>query len=138
MYTIPENKKIILFDGVCNLCNKTVNKVIDYDKKNTFLFTALQSETGQQIIKKIGINTNEVDSIILYENNMAYYIKSTAAIKIMNDLGGFWSVTKIFWIFPEGFRNWVYDIIARNRYKWFGKEDNCRIPTSELKAKFLD
>lgn len=69
---------------------------------------------------------------------MAYYIKSTAAIKIMNDLGGFWSVTKIFWIFPEGFRNWVYDIIARNRYKWFGKEDNCRIPTSELKAKFLD
>ena len=138
MYTIPENKKIILFDGVCNLCNKTVNKVIDYDKKNTFLFTALQSETGQQIIKKIGINTNEVDSIILYENNMAYYIKSTAAIKIMNDLGGFWSVTKIFWIFPEGFRNWVYDIIARNRYKWFGKEDNCRIPTPELKAKFLD
>jgi predicted DCC family thiol-disulfide oxidoreductase YuxK len=138
VYTIPENKKIILFDGVCNLCNKTVNKVIDYDKKNTFLFTALQSETGQQIIKKIGINTNEVDSIILYENNMAYYIKSTAAIKIMNDLGGFWSVTKIFWIFPEGFRNWVYDIIARNRYKWFGKEDNCRIPTPELKAKFLD
>ena len=138
MFTIPENKKVILFDGVCNLCNGTVNKVIDYDKKNTFLFAALQSETGQVIVKKLGINTNEVDSIILYENNMAYYVKSTAAIKIMNDLGGVWNLTKIFWIFPEGFRNWVYDIIARNRYRWFGKEESCRIPTPELKAKFLD
>jgi predicted DCC family thiol-disulfide oxidoreductase YuxK len=138
MFTVLENKKVILFDGVCNLCNSAINQVIDFDKKNTFLFTALQSKTGQEITKQLGIDTTKVDSIILYENNMAYYIKSTAAIKIMNDLGGLWVLTKLLWIFPENFRNYIYDIVAKNRYKWFGKKENCRIPTPELKAKFLD
>ena len=138
MFTIPKNKQVILFDGVCNLCNNAVNKIIDYDKQNTFLFAALQSETGQKIIKQLGINTNAIDSIILYESEMAYFVKSTAALKVMNSLGGIWNLTKLLWVFPEGFRNWVYDIIAKNRYKWFGKQDNCKIPTPELKAKFLD
>ncbi|MCL4156772.1 UNVERIFIED_CONTAM: hypothetical protein GTU68_019290 [Idotea baltica] len=138
MFKIPKNKKVILFDGVCNLCNNAVNKVIDYDKHNTFLFAALQSKTGLQITKQLGIDTNAIDSIILYESYMAYYIKSTAALKVMNDLGGFWNVTKLFWIFPEGFRNWVYDIVAKNRYQWFGKKESCSVPTPELKAKFLE
>lgn len=134
----PENKKIILFDGVCNLCNNSVLKVIKNDKKNTFLFTALQSKTGQEIIDHLKIDISKIDSIILYEPKVSYDIKSTAALKIMNHFGGLWKLTQICWIFPEDFRNLVYDYIAKNRYKWFGKKESCMIPTPELKAKFLD
>jgi len=138
MIEIPTNKKVILFDGICNLCNDSVLKVIKNDKKNTFLFTALQSEKGQKIINNLNIDTSKIDSIILYEPGVSYDVKSTAAIKIMNDFGGFWKITQIFWIIPEGIRNIVYDFIAKNRYKWFGKKESCMIPTPELKAKFLD
>jgi len=138
MVIIPNNKKVILFDGVCNLCNSAVNKIIVHDKKNSFLFTSLQSETGQHICRELGIDTKKIDSMILYESSLAYFIKSTAALKIMNELSGLWSLTKILWILPEDFRNWVYDIIAKNRYKWFGKKEDCRIPNPELKAKFLE
>lgn len=138
MVDIPKDKKVILFDGVCNLCNGAVNKVIDRDKENRFLFASLQSKIGQQICKDLGIDTNDMESMILYESSFAYYKKATAALKVMNDLGGLWSLTKVFWILPEFFRNWVYDIVAKNRYKWFGKKESCRIPTPELKAKFLE
>lgn len=138
MVTIPKDKKVILFDGVCNLCNGAVNKVIDYDKKNKFLFASLQSETGQQICKELGINLDKMESMILYESRFAYYTKATAALKVMNDLGGLWSLTKVFWVLPESFRNWIYDIVAKNRYKWFGKKKSCRIPTPELRTKFLE
>jgi predicted DCC family thiol-disulfide oxidoreductase YuxK len=137
MIGIPKNKKVILFDGVCNLCNNAVVKVIKYDTKNTFLFSALQSKTGQEIINHLKIDTSKIDSIILYEPAISYDIKSTAAIKVMNDFGGIWNVTKILWVFPEGFRNLVYNYIAKNRYKWFGKKESCMIPTPKIKAKFL-
>ena len=138
MIDIPRNKKVILFDGVCNLCNNSVSKVIKYDKKNTFIFAAIQSNSGQQIINYLNIDTSKTDSIILYEPGVSYDVKSTAALKVMQDFGGVWSLTTLLWIFPEGFRNFVYDYIAKNRYKWFGKKENCMIPTPELKAKFLD
>jgi predicted DCC family thiol-disulfide oxidoreductase YuxK len=138
MIDIPKNKKIILFDGVCNLCNNSVTKVIKYDKKNNFLFAALQSETGQEIINHLKIDTSNIDSIILYQPTVSYDVKSTAALKVMNDFGGMWFLTRFFWVFPEGFRNLIYDYIAKNRYKWFGKKESCIIPTPELKAKFLD
>jgi predicted DCC family thiol-disulfide oxidoreductase YuxK len=137
MVDLPENKKLILFDGVCNLCSNAVTKVIKYDKKNTFLFAALQSETGLEVTKLLQIDTSKVDSIILYEPTISYDIKSTAALKVMLHFGGIWQLTKLCFIFPEGFRNMVYDFIAKNRYKWFGKEDNCMVPTPELKTKFL-
>ncbi|QNM86309.1 thiol-disulfide oxidoreductase DCC family protein [Polaribacter pectinis] len=138
MIDIPRNKKVILFDGVCNLCNNSVSKVIKYDKKNTFIFAAIQSNSGQQIINYLNIDTSKTDSIILYEPGDSYDVKSTAALKVMQDFGGVWSLTTLLWIFPEGFRNFVYDYIAKNRYKWFGKKESCMIPTPELKAKFLD
>ncbi|PQJ73073.1 thiol-disulfide oxidoreductase DCC family protein [Polaribacter butkevichii] len=138
MIDLPKNKKIILFDGVCNLCNDAVLKVIKYDTKNVFLFTALQSENGKKIIKQLGIDISKIDSIILYEPGVSYDIKSTAALKIMNAFGGIWTLSQIFIVLPEGFRNYVYDYIAKNRYKWFGKKESCMIPTPELKAKFLD
>lgn len=138
MVDIPNNKKVILFDGICNLCNNSVTKVIKYDKKNSFLFAALQSKTGLEITKHLKIDTSKIDSIILYEPGVSYDIKSTAALKVMNNFGGIWQFSQIFWIFPENFRNFIYDYIAKNRYKWFGKKESCMIPTAELKAKFLD
>ena len=137
-FNIPSGKKIILFDGVCNLCNDSVLKVIKYDKKNTFLFTALQSEKGEKILAHLGINTEEIDSIVLYDPQKSYHIKSSAALRVMNDFGGLWKLTQVFRILPAAFNNIFYDFIARNRYKWFGKKESCMIPTPELKAKFLD
>jgi predicted DCC family thiol-disulfide oxidoreductase YuxK len=137
MVDYPSNKKIILFDGVCNLCNDSVLKVIKNDTNNNFIFASLQSTSGQEIIKHLKINTNKIDSIILYESGVSYDLKSTAALKIMNHFSGLWKLTYLFWIFPEPFRNFIYDYIARNRYKWFGKKESCMIPTPELKTKFL-
>lgn len=135
--TLPKDKKIVLFDGVCNLCNSSVNKVISHDKNDVFRFASLQSDVGIAIQKHLQIDTKNLDSIILYEPGKAYYHKSTAALKIMNEFGGFWKLTQVFYIFPEFLRNIVYDYIAKNRYKWYGKQESCTIPTPELKAKFL-
>ncbi|MDC1464649.1 DCC1-like thiol-disulfide oxidoreductase family protein [Polaribacter sp.] len=138
MIDLPKNKKIILFDGICNLCNSAVAIVIKQDKKNTFLFAAIQSKKGKEIIDYLEIDIVKIDAIILYEPGVSYDVKSTAALKIMNDFGQFWQLTKLFWVFPKGLRNQVYDFIAKNRYKWFGKKEACRIPTNDLKSKFLD
>jgi predicted DCC family thiol-disulfide oxidoreductase YuxK len=138
MVDIPKNKKIIIFDGICNLCNNSVLKVIKYDKKDSFIFVALQSKNGQDIINYLKIDSSKIDSIVLYEPGIAYDIKSTAVLKIMKDFGGFWFLTQIFEILPITIRDFFYDYIAKNRYKWFGKEESCMIPTPELKAKFLN
>jgi predicted DCC family thiol-disulfide oxidoreductase YuxK len=138
MIDLPKNKKLILFDGICNLCNEAVVRVIKNDRKNTFVFSALQSETGKKVIDHLKIDISKIDSIILYEPNVSYDIKSTAALKIMNDFGGFWKATQLCLIFPERFRNLIYDYIARNRYKWFGQRESCMLPTPELKIKFLE
>ena len=138
MVDLPKNKKIILFDGVCNLCNDAVLKVIKYDRNNVFLFTALQSEKGKEIIKHLGIDISKIDSIILYEPGVSYDIKSTAALKVMQDFTWIWKLSTVLLMLPEGFRNSIYDYIAKNRYKWFGKKESCMIPTPELKIKFLD
>lgn len=131
------NKKIILFDGVCNLCNGAVQFIISHDKKDIFRFVALQSELGIGICNYIGVDQNKIDSIILYQPGVAYYYKSSAVLEIGKDLGGIYSLALIFKIFPEKFRNYIYDYIAKNRYKWYGKKESCMIPTPELKAKFL-
>jgi predicted DCC family thiol-disulfide oxidoreductase YuxK len=138
MIDLPKNKKIILFDGICNLCNSAVTIVIKQDKKNTFLFAAIQSKKGKEIIDYLEIDIAKIDSIILYEPGVSYEVKSNAALKIMNDFGQFWQLTKLLWVFPKSLRNQVYDFIAKNRYKWFGKKESCMIPTNDLKSKFLD
>ena len=135
---MEEQKKIILFDGVCNLCNSSVQFVIKRDKKDIFRFSALQSSTGQKLAKERGINTSEVDSIILIEPQIAYYTKSDAALLIAKSLSGGWPLLGIFMGLPKGFRDTVYEWVARNRYQWFGKMDSCMIPTEADKDKFLD
>ncbi|HLA55385.1 MAG TPA: thiol-disulfide oxidoreductase DCC family protein [Flavobacterium sp.] len=135
---LPKDKKIILFDGVCNLCNSAVQFIIRHDKKDQFRFAALQSEIGIAILKHIGVNPANIDSIVLYEQNVAYYYKADAVIEIAKNIGGIYSLLSVFRISPASFRNWIYDYIAKNRYKWYGKRESCMIPTAELKAKFLD
>lgn len=137
MEQLPKDKKIILFDGVCNLCDATVQFVIKHDKHDVFRFVALQSELGQEIIRYIGVDTSKTDSIILYEPGHAYYYKAEAAIRIAKELGGVYSLMGMFSVLPNWFSNKVYDYVARNRYKWYGKKEECMIPTPEMKAKFL-
>ena len=103
-----------------------------------FLFTAIQSTIGQKIIQELKIDTSKTDSIILYDPNKAYYVKSSAILRIVNEFSGIWKLLQIFRILPPAFNNLFYDFIARNRYKWYGKKESCMIPTPELKAKFLD
>ncbi len=138
MINLPENKKIILFDGVCNLCNSSVQYVIKHDKEDIFMFAALQNEVGQQIIKKYNIDTKKTDSILLYTPKEGISYKSTAALKIAYHLDFPNNILSVFLIVPAFIRNWVYDYIAKNRYKWYGKKESCMIPTPELKSKFLE
>lgn len=133
-----QNKQLILFDGVCNFCNSSVLKVIKHDKKNQFIFASLQSEVGKKVIHHFSIDTEKVDSIILVESDQKYFVKSTAALKIGKHFSGLWKLLQICWIIPTPLRNVVYNYIAKNRYKWFGKKDNCMIPTPEIRAKFID
>jgi predicted DCC family thiol-disulfide oxidoreductase YuxK len=138
MQKLPQNKKIILFDGVCNLCDSAVQFIIKHDKKDVFRFVALQSNLGIEICNYIGIDQKLTDSIILYEPGKAYYTKSEAALKIASQLGFFYKFLAIFRLFPKKISDSVYDYIAQNRYKWYGKKEHCMIPTAELKAKFLE
>ncbi|NQY31233.1 MAG: DUF393 domain-containing protein [Flavobacteriaceae bacterium] len=127
--SLPKNKKIILFDGVCNLCNSSINYVIDHDKNDVFRFVSLQSDLGKTIQDHLGIVNTSLDTIILYVPNEAYYIKSTAALKIMTEFLGFWKLMQAFLVLPSSIRDLVYNYVAKNRYKWYGKQENCRIPT---------
>jgi len=135
---IPNGKKIILFDGVCNLCDSFVQFVIKRDRNDLFRFVPLQSGLGEKILDHIGIDRKHIDSMIMYDPGVAYYYKSEAAIEIARSLGGVFTLTAAFKILPKVLRNGIYDYVARNRYKWYGKKDNCMIPTPALKAKFLE
>ncbi len=136
MEGLPQDKKIILFDGVCNLCDSSVQFIIRHDNKDIFRFVALQSALGQQILKHIGIESTKVDSIVLYEPGTAYYHKAEAAMRIARELNS-WHKIIGYLSFTGNAGNFVYDYIAKNRYKWYGKKEECMIPTPELKAKFL-
>lgn len=138
MMDIPENKDLILFDGVCNLCSSSVQYVIERDHKNKYVFAALQSDIGKEIIEKYKIDPSKTDSILLYRKDKGVVSKSTAALLIAKHLGFPTNLLYPFLIVPAFIRNMVYDYVAKNRYKWYGKKESCWIPTPELKAKFID
>ena len=133
---LPKDKKIILFDGVCNYCNDKVNFIIKNDKHDIFRFVALQSETGQKIIKYLVIDSS-IDSIVLYEPGYAYFIKSEAVFRIIKHLSSSVKLLLFFNFIPTSIKNVFYDIIAKNRYNWYGKKESCMMPTEELKRKFI-
>ena len=127
---------IVLFDGVCNFCNATVNFVIDHDKAGYFKFAPLQSEIGEELIAKHGIDKAETDSVILVENDKAY-THSSAALRIAKRLDGIWSWAQAFVIVPKPVRDLAYRLFAKHRYRLFGKQDACMVPTPEVRARFL-
>ena len=134
---VPSDKKIILFDGVCNLCNGSVLFVIRRDKKDIFRFAALQSKIGLELSRDRSIDTSRIDSILLLDPNLAYYTKSSAVLKIGQALGGGWRLLALLEWIPPVIRDFFYDIIAKNRYRWFGRKESCMVPTPELLTKFL-
>ena len=128
--------KIILFDGICNFCNSSVNFIMARDCKNKFKFAALQSEAGQELMKKFNLDPKVLSSFILVEDDK-YYTKSTAVLRVAKELKFPWYLSYIFIIEPPFIRNIAYDIFAKYRYKWFGKRDVCRVLTSEERKRFL-
>lgn len=130
------SEKIILFDGVCNLCNSTVQKVIENDAKNQFKFASLQSEFGQKFLEKNKLSKDEFNSMILVDGEK-FYTRSDAALRIGKELKGLYKLSGLLFAFPKFIRNSVYDFVSRNRYKWFGKQESCWLPTPELKEKFI-
>jgi predicted DCC family thiol-disulfide oxidoreductase YuxK len=131
------NKPLILFDGDCGLCNKLVQFVIRRDKGHKFLFAPLQSKFGQAFLRQDGIFANDYESFIYITNNEIFK-KSTAAFKLLKDLGGIWKVPYLFIILPKPLRDWVYKLVAKNRFRVFGKQNYCIMPSEELRGQFLE
>lgn len=121
-----EQKHILLFDGVCNLCDSTVQFVNKHDQKNQFLFQSLQSEDAQQLMKGYGVDDVQLKSMVLISNGKLH-TKSSAALTIAGLLGFPYTMTQVFFIIPKPLRDAVYDVIARNRYRWFGQKDTCTL-----------
>jgi len=136
METIPGNENIILFDGECNFCNGSVNFVMNRDKKNVFRFGSIQSDAAKILIEKYKLKRDEMLSVVFIEDDKAY-VRSTAALRITRKMNGLYPLLYAFIIVPRFIRDAAYDVFARNRYKWFGKRDTCRIPTAEEKGKFI-
>lgn len=128
----------VYFDGVCNLCNSSIQWIIKRDPKAHFRFAALQSDAGVELRKRISSNGKiDLESVLLEEDGKVYD-RSTAALRIARKLSGLWPLMYIFIIVPKFIRDAVYNFIGRNRYKWFGKQESCWVPTPDLKARFLD
>lgn len=127
---------IVLFDGVCNLCTGVVKFAIKRDKKGVLHFASLQSEMAKELMRKHGLDENQLKTFVFIENGKAY-TRSTAGLKLFRSFGGLWALLYVFIIVPKPIRNAVYDFVSRNRYRWFGKEESCMIPSPEIRARFL-
>lgn len=134
----PNSKPVILFDGVCNLCNSSVQFIIKNDPKGRFQFAALQSPFGEKVKEENQLEGKELESVLLVQPSGKVLSRSTAALSIAKGLRGLWPMMFAFIIIPPFLRNAVYDFIARNRYKWFGKQESCMFPTPEIKSRFVD
>jgi predicted DCC family thiol-disulfide oxidoreductase YuxK len=129
---------IVLFDGVCNLCNASVNFLIDRDPSSTLRFASLQSDAARDLLMQFGPTPlGDPDSMLLIEGGRTYE-RSTAALRIVRHLSGAWRILGVLLVIPRPLRDAVYRLVAANRYRWFGKSDVCRVPTPELRARFLD
>lgn len=128
---------IILFDGVCNLCNGSVQFILKRDPEGQFRFASLQSPAGQDLLARFGIDRSIVDSVVLLEED-GWHKESDAALRIAHRLGGVWKVLTVFRLIPRPLRDAAYRFIARHRYRWFGRTETCWLPTPDLRARFLD
>lgn len=131
-----EDKPILLFDGVCNLCNGFVQFILLRDPRGIFRFASLQSDIGQMLLEKYGLDSGGLDTVVLIKNGRAY-THSEVALEVAPELQGFWQWVALFRLVPRPVRDAVYNWIARNRYRWFGKQDVCMLPRVEWKDRFL-
>ena len=127
---------LVLFDGVCNLCNGSVQLIIRHDPRGVFRFASLQSPLGEEMLARFGIDRRIVDSVILVEGDR-WYRESDAALGIARRLGGGWKALAVLRAIPRPLRDALYRLVARNRYRWFGKQETCWLPTPELRERFL-
>lgn len=131
-----QDHPIILFDGVCNFCNGVINFIIRRDKERVFRYAALQSDAGQRLLRQYGLSPGKMDSFVLIEDGKAYQ-KSAAAFRLYPRLGGAWKLVKALGVLPRFLCDFGYDIIARNRYRWWGKKQACMVPTPDVRSLFL-
>ena len=127
---------VILFDGVCNFCNGSVNFLIRQDKKNIFRFAPLQSAYAQKLLEQYHLPKEKLDSFVLIDDGRVYKA-SSAGLRLYGKLPWYWKWTQLFWIVPRFIRDGVYNFIARNRYRWFGKKESCMIPSASVRSRFL-
>ncbi|MCG9911115.1 MAG: thiol-disulfide oxidoreductase DCC family protein [Flavobacteriales bacterium] len=130
-------ERIVYFDGVCNVCNASVQFILKRDKYNRFKFAALQGKSGQEILNRLNMKTSAFDTFLLFENGKMYQ-KSTAALRVIKQLNSFWPLLYVLIIIPPFIRDFFYGLIARNRYRLFGKRESCMIPNPEIRSRFLD
>ena len=133
----PDTKPILLFDGVCNLCNRLVQFIIKRDPGAKFRFTSLQSESGQALLESYGLPQDDLDTFV-YLRQEKFYIKSSAVLHVLKDLGGGWQLLFVFIIIPKPLRDLVYTFVSKTRYSIFGKRDHCMIPSQDLSSRFLE
>lgn len=131
------NRPVILFDGVCNLCNGSVQFIIKHDPEGKLAFASLQSAAAQQQLKNFKLPSEEIYSILLIKNGKLFD-RSDALLEIVKDLNGIWPAFRVFRIVPKVLRDFIYKLVANNRYKLFGKQDSCLMPTPDLRARFID
>lgn len=136
MHEWAKHKRVIVFDGICNWCNAWVNFTIDHDPQAKFKFGTLQSEPAQQILKELRLPAEDFETFLLLEQGRVY-TKSTAALKIVKQLSGFWPFFYLGIVIPRPLRDALYDYIARRRYHWMGKADTCRVPTPTERDRFV-
>ena len=127
---------VVLFDGVCNLCTWSVQFIIKRDPKGYFKFGTLQSDAGRKLLENHRLRSETTETVILIEGTR-YFAKSDAALRIAARLSGFWPILRVLAMIPRPVRNWCYDVIARNRYKWFGKKETCMVPSGESLSGFI-
>jgi len=135
---IDQKKKIILFDGECNLCDWSVRLLLKNDPRDIFRFTSLQSELGQKIQAEYNIDSSKMNSVILIDNYTKYKSKTTAIFSMTRSMERLWPLFNVFWIVPKFIRDVVYTWITKNRYRWFGKMNTCMVMTDDIRHKFLD
>ncbi len=133
---VNSKEPILLFDGVCNLCNAAVQWVLKRDRSNVFRFAALQSETGRTLLQRAGLSADNFDTVVLVEDDRVF-TRSDAALEVARRLGGWWPALAVFKLVPRFIRDGVYNWVARHRYRWFGRREACMLPRPEWKERFL-
>jgi predicted DCC family thiol-disulfide oxidoreductase YuxK len=127
---------IVVFDGVCNLCSHSVRFILRHEASSHLKFAPMQSPAGARLLKEFGFSTDDVKTFVVVVNGKVH-VRSDAAIQISKHLRGVWKLSGVVWIIPRPIRDWLYDVVARNRYRWFGKKEVCMVPTPEVRSRFL-